>query len=102
MKILDRYIGMTVASHILVVMLVFLALFGFAGFVTEMDAIGKGKYGLTQAAQYVLLTLPSLAYQLFPPVALIGSIVGLGTLASSSELIVIRAAGVSLARIIYP
>lgn len=100
MKILDRYIGVTVASHILVVMLVFLALFGFAGFVTEMEAIGKGKYGLTQAAQYVLLTLPGLAYQLFPPVALIGSIVGLGTLASSSELIVIRAAGVSLARII--
>ena len=100
MKIIDRYIGVIVASHTVVVMLVFLALFCFANFVGEMDSVGKGSYGLPQAALYVLFTLPSLIYQLFPPVALIGSMIGLGTLASNSELIVVRAAGVSMARII--
>lgn len=100
MRILDRYIGATVASHTLVVMLVFIALFSFASFMGEMDYIGKGKYGVQQAMYYVLLTLPSLIYQLFPPVALIGSMIGLGMLSSSSELTVIRAAGVSMGRII--
>ena len=100
MRILDRYIGITVASHTLVVMLVFMALFSFASFVSEADYIGKGKYGLAQAAYYVVLTLPSLIYQLFPPVALIGSMVGLGMLASGSELTAIRAAGVSMGHII--
>lgn len=100
MRILDRYIGVTVASHTLVVMLVFIALFSFAGFVGELDSIGRGKYGLLQAVYYVALTLPSLVYQLFPPVALIGSMVGLGMLSSGSELVAIRAAGVSMGRII--
>ena len=100
MRILDRYIGFAVASHTLVVMLVFIALFSFASFVGEVDYIGKGKYGLLQAVYYVALTLPSLMYQLFPPVALIGSMVGLGMLSSGSELVAIRAAGVSMGRII--
>ncbi len=100
MRILDRYIGLTVASHTLVVMSVFIALFSFASFVGEIDYIGKGKYGALQAVYYVALTLPSLIYQLFPPVALIGSMVGLGMLSSGSELTAIRAAGVSMGRII--
>lgn len=100
MRILDRYIGLTVISHTLVVMLVFIALFSFASFVGELDYLGKGKYGLLQAVYYVALTLPSLVYQLFPPVALIGSMVGLGMLSSGSELVAVRAAGVSMGRII--
>lgn len=100
MRILDRYIGLTVISHTLVVMLVFIALFSFASFVGELDYMGKGKYGLLQAVYYVGLTLPSLVYQLFPPVALIGSMVGLGMLSSGSELVAVRAAGVSMGRII--
>ena len=100
MRILDRYIGVAVASHTLVVMLVFIALFSFASFVGELDYIGRGKYGILQSVYYVALTLPSLIYQLFPPVALIGSMVGLGMLSSGSELVAIRAAGVSMGRII--
>ncbi len=100
MRILDRYIGLTVISHTMVVMLVFIALFSFASFVGELDYLGKGKYGLLQAVYYVALTLPSLVYQLFPPVALIGSMVGLGMLSSGSELVAVRAAGVSMGRII--
>ncbi len=100
MRILDRYIAMTVASHTLVVMLVLLSLFLFTNFVGEMGDVGKANYGVWQAAQYVFLTLPRVAYQLFPIVALLGSIVGLGALANNSELIVMRAAGISLLQIL--
>jgi len=99
MRLLDRYIGITVAASTLVVLMVLLALFSFGSFVAELDAVGKGDYTLTVAAEYVLLSLPRIAYQLFPVVALLGSVIGLGMLASNNELLVMRAAGVSVARI---
>lgn len=98
--IIDRYIGVTVAAYTALVMGILLSLFTFTAFIGELDDVGKGRYGLWDAAQYVLLIMPRLAYQLFPTVALIGTIVGLGILASSSELIVLRAAGISIARIV--
>lgn len=100
MKILNRYIAITVAGNTLIVMLVLLALFLFTNFVGELADVGKASYGVWEAAQYVVLTLPRIAYQLFPIVALLGSIIGLGALASNSELIVMRAAGISLWQII--
>ncbi len=99
MKLLDRYIGMTVAGSTLVVMFVLLVLFSFGSFVADLDAVGKGDYTLTLAAEYVLLTMPRTAYELFPVIALLGSVIGLGVLASNNELLVMRAAGVSVARI---
>ena len=101
MKLLDRYIGVTVAGSTLIVLFVLLALFSFGAFVAELDAVGKGDYTLVTAAQYVLLTLPRLAYELFPVVALLGSVIGLGMLASNNELLVMRTAGVSVGRITY-
>jgi lipopolysaccharide export system permease protein len=101
MKLLDRYIGITVAGSTLIVLLVLLALFSFGAFVAELDAVGKGDYTLVGAAQYVLLSLPRLTYQLFPVVALLGSVIGLGLLAGNNELLVMRAAGVSVGRITY-
>lgn len=101
MKLLDRYIGVTVAGSTLVVMLVLLVLFSFGSFVAELDAVGKGDYTLTVAAEYVLLSLPRMAYELFPVIALLGSVIGLGILASNNELLVMRAAGVSVGRIAW-
>ena len=101
MKLLDRYIGVTVAGSTFIVLLVLLALFSFGSFVAELDAVGKGDYTLSVAAEYVLLTLPRIAYQLFPVVALLGSVIGLGVLAGNNELLVMRAAGVSVGRIAW-
>lgn len=100
MKTLDKYIGRVVASHTFVVLAVFLSLFIFSFFINEVDDIGNGSYTVWHAIVYVLLTIPTLAYQLFPSMALIGTIIGLGALASNSELVAIRAAGVSLNRIV--
>lgn len=101
MKILDRYIGRSVGFSTLLVMGVLLTLFAFFAFMDEAGKIGSGRYGTWQAFQYVLLTIPRLAYQLFPMCALLGTTIGLGMLASNSELVVMRAAGISLSRIIF-
>ncbi|VAW84692.1 FIG000906: Predicted Permease [hydrothermal vent metagenome] len=100
MKLIDRYIGLAVISTTAIVMLVLLSLFAFTTFINELGDVGKGNYGLKEAAIYVSASLPRLAYQLFPSVALLGSIIGLGVLASNSELLVFRASGYSLLRII--
>ena len=100
MKILDRYIGTAVAMSSLLVMLVLLALFFFIDFVNNLNDVGKGNYDIVTAAQYVLLSQPRRIYELFPLAALLGTMLGLGALAAGSELTVIRAAGVSLTRIV--
>jgi lipopolysaccharide export system permease protein len=70
-----------------------------AAVVEELDEIGQGDYGLDTAFIYVALTLPRRAYELFPTAALIGSVLGLGSLASTSELTALRAAGLPRWRI---
>ena len=48
---------------------------------------------------YTLLNLPLQIYQLLPITALMGSLLGLGSLARGSEITVIRATGISIGRI---
>ena len=52
-----------------------------------------------QAAVFVLFRLPQRLYELSPSILLLGSILSLGTLAANSELIVMRASGVTTLRI---
>jgi len=100
MRILDRYVGQTVVYSTLTVMLVILSLFTFFTFAGELNYTGRGSYDALQAAQYALITMPSMLYQLFPTSVLIGTMSGLGVLAGSSELVAMRAAGYSLISIL--
>jgi lipopolysaccharide export system permease protein len=101
MKILDKYIGFTVISGILIVLLVLVGLFSFFSFIDEVDDIGKQNYGLWQAIQYVVLEIPRNIYDVFPSAVLLGSLLGLGQLANNSELTAMRAAGISILRIAF-
>ena len=49
------------------------ALFCFFSLIDQLEDTGKGSYGVSQAVTYVLLTMPRLAYELFPIAAVIGS-----------------------------
>ncbi|MBE9562171.1 MAG: LPS export ABC transporter permease LptG [Proteobacteria bacterium] len=100
MKTLDRYIGKTVLSGILIVLLILVGLFTFFEFIDEIDDIGKERYGLSEAIQYVALEIPIFIYNLFPYAALLGSLLELGMLANNSELTVMRATGISTVRIV--
>ncbi len=98
--LLDRYIGITVMSSIFMALLVLVSLEAFITFMSELRDVGKNDYGVTQAMVYVLLTLPRRLYEYFPTSALLGSILGLGVLASHSELLVMRSSGVSILRLV--
>ncbi|MDH5777976.1 MAG: LptF/LptG family permease, partial [Gammaproteobacteria bacterium] len=101
MKILDLYIGKSVLVGVFFVFLVLLALDTLIGFASESDYIGYKQYTFWHALGYVLLLMPQHMYELFPMITLLGSIVSLGALANSSELVVIRAAGVSTYSLIF-
>ncbi|MDR6541092.1 lipopolysaccharide export system permease protein [Acinetobacter bereziniae] len=60
----------------------------------------KDNYTAWNALQYVLWGAPRYLYEILPIAALIGAVLGLGSMASNSELIVMRAAGISLWRIV--
>lgn len=95
MKILDVYIGRIVASTTFLTLVVFFSVSGIIKFVEQMRAVGRGNYDLAHAALYVLYSVPRDIEVFFPMSALIGGLIGIGMLASNSELVVMQAAGLS-------
>jgi lipopolysaccharide export system permease protein len=98
MSTLGRYIILTVLGYTALVMLLLLALGALFLFIGQQDDIGTGGYTVLEALRFVALNLPKYAFDLLPVGALIGGLLGLGNLARGSELVVIRASGVSTLR----
>ena len=99
MRLIDRYLIRQILWFTLLVMAVLVCLAGLFVFIEQQSDVGTGAFGMLDAVFVTLLHVPQQAFQLLPIGALIGSLVGLGNLARGSELIVIRAAGVSVARV---
>jgi len=99
MKLLDRYIAKTVLTAIGLVTLMLAGLEIFMLFVNQLDDLGRGDFGIIQATIYVFLLMPYQVYLFFPMASLLGSLIGLGILANNRELVVMRAAGMSIGQI---
>jgi len=101
MRLLRMYIGKTVLINITVALIVLLGLVSVGTFAGELGEVGEGNYKAWDAFVYVVMIVPRRIYEIFPVAVLLGSLIGLGGLASHSELIAMRAAGVSLRDIIF-
>ena len=102
MNILDRYLYRTVLVYTTMAMGVLLTLGALFLFISQQSDIGVGSYSAGDAFLFTMLNLPQQAFELLPIGALIGALMGLGNLASGSELVVTRASGVSVWRIAWP
>src|ERR1700676_5652608 len=71
-------------------------------FISQQGDIGVGNYSAGDAFLFTMLNLPQSAFELLPIGGMIGAVMGLGNLASGSELVVTRASGVSVWRIAWP
>ena len=100
MKILDRYIASVVISGAFIALLLIVGLQGFFTLINELDNVGDGGYTVGKVLQYVLLGVPRSLYEQFPAAALIGGLTGMGALAVNSELVAMRAGGLSVWRIV--
>jgi lipopolysaccharide export system permease protein len=101
-NILDRYLYRTVLVYTAMAMGVLLTLGALFLFISQQNDIGVGSYSAADAFIFTLLNLPQSAFELLPIGAMIGALMGLGNLASGSELVVTRASGVSVWRIAWP
>lgn len=99
MKLLERYIAKTVLASIAMVTLMLAGLQIFILFVNQLDDLGKADYGIVSAGVFVLLQMPYQVYLFFPVASLLGCLIGLGILANHRELIVMRAAGMSIGQV---
>jgi lipopolysaccharide export system permease protein len=99
MNIVDRYIVRAILGATALVMAVFMTLAIVFTFIGEQDDVGVGHYTTASAFWFALFNMPAQAWDLLPIAALIGSLLGLGALARGSELTVLRASGLSVARI---
>ncbi len=102
MIILDRYIMSNFLKGVLPVLLLLLALFSFLTLAEQLEDVGKGTFTQLDAFTVVLYTLPRLIVDLLPVTALLGGLMGLGTMANHQELIAARAVGMSRARMALP
>lgn len=100
LKIIDIYIGRTILSTSLLTLSVLLAISALFKFIDQMRSIGRGYYDMVHAALFTLYSVPGDLVTFFPMAALIGGLIGLGMLASNSELVVMQAAGLSRFNII--
>lgn len=100
MRILDLYIARVIASTTFLTLAVFVSLSGIIKFVEQMKYVGKGDFEISHAALYVLYAIPRDLEMFFPMSALIGGLIGIGMMASNSELVVMQAAGLSRFNII--
>lgn len=96
--ILDQYLARQVIAGSLLVALLLAALTSFLVLIGQFDDF-HGSYGIWEAIQYTLLSMPQQTYELLPMSVLLGSLLGLGNLASGNELTVMRAAGISTVRL---
>ena len=101
MKIKDRYIANTLLTYSIVVLLVWLSIYSFFNFLAELNSVGTVNYTILEAFKYIVLQLPEVAYDQVSPVILLGCVLGMGHLATTGQLIILRASGISILKITW-
>ena len=96
--LLSQYLLRTILAATALVLVVLLALAGLFEFIAELDDT-QGSYQTPRVILYTVLRLPQLAFEMLPVAVLIGSLRGLGGLAANSEIIVMRASGLSIVKL---
>lgn len=97
-RTVDRYIGKAAILGILLVWVSLTLLMMMFSLLGELRDTA-GNYGAGDVFWFVLQTWPRSAYQIFPVSALLGSLLGIGNLASANELVAFRISGVSRLRL---
>ncbi|CUX96247.1 Lipopolysaccharide export system permease protein LptG [Candidatus Gullanella endobia] len=91
--VLDRYIGKIIFNDIMMTLFILISLSGIIKFIEQLRKVGQGSYSIVSAGLFTLLRVPGDIEIFFPMAALLGTLLGLGSLATHSELVVIQASG---------
>ncbi|MFC3150185.1 LPS export ABC transporter permease LptG [Litoribrevibacter euphylliae] len=100
MNTVEKYIAKVVFTSFAALALIILGLDLLFSFLSELDDT-RNQYQMLDAFLFMLMTIPRRLYEYLPLLAMIGALVGIGRLANNSELVILRAAGMSTYRIVY-
>jgi LPS export ABC transporter permease LptG/LPS export ABC transporter permease LptF len=101
-RILDEYIVREFSAMFFLVLAGFLLLMIVFTFFDLMGDILRNRIHLSIVGDYLLNLAPSLLYQIAPLAVLIAALVVFGVLNRNSEIIAIKATGISLYRLVIP
>lgn len=99
MPVLARYVKKNALLAIVSAILGLWALQLVFSYLSELESLSD-TFTMNDVLKYILYRSPYFLEQFIPTGALLGAVIGLGLLANKSELIVMRAAGVSILRIV--
>jgi len=94
-----RYCQKQIFLSVGMIMLLLIGLHVSLSFLGELNRIGRGNYGFLAAVSYVMLGVPGAVFDYLPVAAFMGTLLGLGLLASHGECLVMRVSGCSLMRL---
>jgi len=99
MTLLFRYLTHQVANSFALALTSLVLLFGIFDLIGELDVVRSDGYTVGRAFIYIILGMPGRIQELLPIAALLGAIFAFTRLAANSEFTVMRASGLSTARL---
>ncbi len=100
--LLDRYVAATYARVFLIAALGLGALFYVSTFLDLSDKVFKGQATWSMLLAFFWYISPQYTYYVLPMAVLLASLVTIGLLTKNSELIVMKACGISIYRVAVP
>ena len=100
--LLDRYVAANYARHFLLSFVGMAGLFYISTFVDLSDKLFKGTASMGMVLTYFWYATPQYVYYIIPLAVLLATLITIGILTKNSELIVMRACGISLYRVAVP
>lgn len=101
-NLLDMYVSAQWARIFLLALVALLGMFYIATFMDLADKLFRGSATTAMLLRYFYFQTPQYVYYVIPMSALLATLVTIGVMTKNSELIVIRACGVSLYRTAAP
>jgi LPS export ABC transporter permease LptG len=100
--VLDRYLGATYLRIFGLAVLALVGLFYISTFVEMSEKVFKGNGTWSMLVAFALFKTPAFLYYVVPMSVLLASLVAIALLTKNSELVVMKACGISLYRVAVP
>ncbi|SNC59078.1 LPS export ABC transporter permease LptG [Sodalis endosymbiont of Henestaris halophilus] len=98
-SVLNRYVSSIIFNNIMITLFMLVSLSSIIKFVEQLRKVGQGDYSALGAGIFTLLGIFKDIEIFFPMAALLGALLGLGSLATRSELVVMQSSGFSRLKI---
>jgi lipopolysaccharide export system permease protein len=102
MKVVDRFLLKGLLTKVGLFLFMLAGIYLLSDAIEKSKGLGEGGYTLADHGYFLLLRLPQILYQMAPFAVLLGTLGFLSELVRQGELVALRSAGLSMARLTRP